>query len=330
MNDRTAPWDMPEVDFYSPDFIPPRDNSINKHILDSPKSIYNYLSKRCYGQEDYKKALSIFVYRALQGIQSGKVILVSSPSGTGKTYMATVLSELFDPQHVAIADCSGMVATGYRSGNYVTTPLAQFAAITDDKPCFVFYDEWDKLLYKSNNAWQETNLISEFLKITDSHSTKISINTDEKKPISIDSKRIFYVFLGSFSDISSRMHKPKPIGFNADIGSSGSKLPTQVTKEQILELLTPELQGRISKIITVPPMTEQDFVTMFKDPRYNPASQLARELGISITVSTKRMRQFAKYAFESGTGVRGVRNAILEEVDKAFFANPNMSELYIK
>lgn len=329
MNERETPWDVPEIDFYSPDFIPPRVNSESEHILSSPKSIYNYLSARCYGQEEYKKALSVFVYRALHNIPSGKVMLVSSPSGTGKTFMATILAELLKPQKVTIADCSGMVARGYKSGAYVTTPLAKLDTDSDE-PCFAFYDEWDKVLYKGNNSWQETGLLSEFLTMMDSHSTKINVSSDENKAIYINPQKVYFVLLGSFSDISNKDQKSNPIGFTTDIDSSHSEAPLQVTKEQILELLTPELQGRISKIITNPPMTEQDFLKMFKDPRYSPASQLELELGISINVSHKKMHQFAKYAYESGTGVRGVRNTILEEVDKVFFDNPNMKEIYIR
>ena len=71
-----TPEDEREVpDFYSPDFTPSHNILENRHILSSPRNIYNYLSERVYGQDEYKKAVSTFVYKALNGINSEKVIL---------------------------------------------------------------------------------------------------------------------------------------------------------------------------------------------------------------------------------------------------------------
>ena len=42
------------------------------------------------------------------------------------------------------------------------------------------------------------------------------------------------------------------------------------------------------------------------------------------------MRAWAKNAYESGTGLRGVKNHLLEEVDKALFNNPNVKEINIR
>jgi ATP-dependent protease Clp ATPase subunit len=77
-------------------------------------------------------------------------------------------------------------------------------------------------------------------------------------------------------------------------------------------------------------MTEKDYLSMLKDFRYSPVSKLGQDLGINIIVSPQKMRAWAKNAYESGTGLRGVKNHLLEEVDKALFNNPNVKEINIR
>ena len=77
-------------------------------------------------------------------------------------------------------------------------------------------------------------------------------------------------------------------------------------------------------------MTEKDYLTMLKDPRYSPISRLGQDLGINIKVSPQKMKSWAKDAYESGTGLRGVKNRLLEEVDAALFNNSDIKELNIR
>ena len=77
-------------------------------------------------------------------------------------------------------------------------------------------------------------------------------------------------------------------------------------------------------------MTEKNYMAMLKDPRYSPIAKLGQDLGINIKVSPQRMRAWAKNAYESGTGLRGVKNLLLEEVDVALFNNPDIKELNIR
>lgn len=59
-------------------------------------------------------------------------------------------------------------------------------------------------------------------------------------------------------------------------------------------------------------------------------AKLEQELGITIKISSKKMKEYAKKSYDSGTGVRGVKNAILEELDEALFNDPKLNELYIR
>lgn len=324
-----TPEDEREVpDFYSPDFTPSHNILENRHILSSPRNIYNYLSERVYGQDEYKKAVSTFVYKALNGINSEKVILIAAESGTGKSYLISELAKIVP--NMIVADSSSMTASGYKGGNHITTILNKIDVSSND-PSFIVLDEFNRFLEKSiNGGWSDTSLLSETLVLFDDKDVQVNAGTEEK-PFWINPRNIFFILLGSFSDITDQKEST-PIGFNADIKSTVAKHRQQITKEQILDHLSqwPELIGRISRIIVNPNMTEKDYMAMLKDPRYSPIAKLGQDLGINIKVSPQRMRAWAKNAYESGTGLRGVKNLLLEEVDVALFNNPDIKELNIR
>lgn len=315
-------------DFYAPNFMPSHKSLENRRILSSPRNIYNYLSDKVYGQDDYKKVISTYVYKALNGINSEKVILIAAESGTGKSYLISELAKIVP--NMIVADSSSMTASGYKGGNHITTILNKIDVSSND-PSFIVLDEFNRFLEKSiNGGWSDTSLLSETLVLFDDKDVQVNAGTEEK-PFWINPRNIFFILLGSFSDITDQKEST-PIGFNADIKSAVAKHRQQITKEQILNHLSqwPELIGRISRIIVNPNMTEKDYMAMLKDPRYSPIAKLGQDLGINIKVSPQRMRLWAKDAYESGTGLRGVKNLLLEEVDVALFNNPDIKELNIR
>lgn len=315
-------------DFYAPNFMPSHKSLENRRILSSPRNIYNYLSDKVYGQDDYKKVISTYIYKALNGINSEKVILIAAESGTGKSYLISELAKIVP--NMIVADSSSMTASGYKGGNHITTILNKIDVSSND-PSFIVLDEFNRFLEKSiNGGWSDTSLLSETLVLFDDKDVQVNAGTEEK-PFWINPRNIFFILLGSFSDITDQKEST-PIGFNADIKSTVAKHRQQITKEQILDHLSqwPELIGRISRIIVNPNMTEKDYMAMLKDPRYSPIAKLGQDLGINIKVSPQRMRLWAKNAYESGTGLRGVKNLLLEEVDVALFNNPDIKELNIR
>lgn len=177
MSGRNTPWDnMQEVDFYSPNFVPSRKTIDTQRILSSPKQIYNYLCERVYGQDEYKKAISTFIYKALKGINSGKVILVAAESGTGKSYLISVLSEILP--NIAVADSTSITASGFKGGN-ITTILNKVDT-RGDTPAFIVLDEFNRLLAKGLGTWSDTSLLSELLVLFDDKDVKINAGTEEK------------------------------------------------------------------------------------------------------------------------------------------------------
>ncbi len=313
-------------DFYSPDFIPSRKFEKSKDYLSSPQKLYSYLSERVFKMDEAKKALSMFVYKALKGINSGKVLLIASESGTGKSHLISVLSEVVP--NMVISDGSSMVPSGYKGGNRVCTCLQKLNT-TNDAPGFVVIDEFNRLLSKGLGSWSDSSLLAELLVLFDDKDVKVNASTEDK-PCWVNPSKLFFILLGSWSDITDQ--KKHSIGFSANSENTDNAHRPQITKEQILEELSqwPELVGRISRIIVNPNMTECDYYSMLKDPRFSPAARLEDELNIRIKISQKKMHEFAEKSYASGIGVRDLKNFLLERVDEALFSNPDLREIYIR
>ena len=327
MSYHSTPWDDIEEPFYSPDYSPRRDN--NSEILKSPQGIYNYLDERVYGQEEYKIAISVFVYKALCGINSEKTILVASESGSGKSFLAAQLAELL-PGRVITADSSSITPSGFKGSNHFTTILSKVPS--DGESYFVILDEINRFFERGlGSSWDSsTGLISELLLLLDTHNASVNCGTDEK-PCWINPSHIYFILLGSFSNLTD-CKANNPIGFNASISTPAKRRRTQITKEQIIEYLEqwPEILGRIPRIIVNQNLSESDFVNMLKSPKYSPISKLEKELGLSIHVSNRKIKEFGREAYESGQGFRKVRNCVLEIVDNAIFNDEHTSDIYIK
>ena len=114
--------------------------------------------------------------------------------------------------------------------------------------------------------------------------------------------------------------------------NNSGKHRKQITKEIILDHLRsyPELIGRINRIFVNPNFTEEDYRQILSNPKYSPATQLEQELGLSIKIPPKKMRQYIKDCYESNTGVRHVKNELIEQIDSAIFDNPSLEELISK
>jgi len=314
-----------EPDFYASDYTPRK--KYNNEILRSPQSIYNYLNERVFGQTEYKKAISVFVYKALKGITSEKVILIASESGSGKSFLISELAKVVP--NMVCGDSSAITASGYKGGTHVTTILNRVDT-SGTSPCFVVLDEFNRLLQKGLNGWSETSLLSELFVLFDDKDVSVNAGTEDK-PFWVNPQNIFWVLLGSFSNLTD-VKVNNPIGFNSGISMTNATNHTQITKEEILKTLEewPELVGRISRIIVNKNMSEANYLAMLKDKKYSPISKLEQELGLSINIAPKKIQQYAREAFESGTGFRGIKNSVLEIVDSVIFESPDAKEVYIK
>lgn len=317
--------DVDEPDFYADDYVP----SKTYHSADNltAQEIYKRLDDTVYGMEEIKRGISVFVYKALRGIHSEKVILVAAESGTGKSHLVSELSKIIP---LTVADSSSITASGYKGSNHLTTILNKVDT-SGSTVSFIVLEEFNRLLQKGLDGWSETSLLPELLVLFDDKDVSVNAGTDEK-PYWVNPKNLFFILIGSFSNLTDTAPKNNPIGFCAEMGINSRRHRKQITKEMILDHLKnyPELIGRINRILINPDLTMDDYCQILSNPKYSPASKLEQELGLSIKIPPKKMRQYIKDCYESNTGVRHIRNELIEQIDSAIFDNPDIKEVVIK
>lgn len=302
-----------------------------KEYLKSPASIYSYLDSRLYSQIEYKKALSTFIYLAANKIKSQKILMVCGATGSGKSEMCRVVSEIYP--NLVISSVADLVPSGYKGSQHVSTLLSRLDFMSEYPPILVL-DEWDKLCNKATGntlragSWADSSLLSEFLVIFDGKDAQLNVGTDEK-PVVVNPKDMYFILLGSWSSLTDTKSEGRSIGFNAAISPSSLE-HSQLTKEEVLEALPPEIQGRINRIVILKDFNSTDFYNILKSKKYSPATQIEEEMGIHIKVSSKRLHELAEESMKSFNGVRYARNVYLEQISEALFDNPDIKEVRIR
>ena len=321
----SANGSYPGKNFYDADYkrtAPEKPTDGN--IFKSPKSIYDYLDSFVYSHDDYKRELSVYIWKHVHGHRSG-AFLVAGQSGSGKTEMIRALNNIYP--NIVIADGSTIVPQGYKGNSQLTTQIANLDFENEEYPPIVVIDEFDKLVSRSRGSWSDTCISGELLKFIEGGTYPISLGHNDKTRF-VDTSNMAVILLGAFSSVEERKHS-RGIGFGSDERQSGDAT-YRLEKKDIFDQLTPELIGRISNVVILNPLTEWDYLRILNDERYSPVSRLSNEFHLNLTISRKRYEEIAHEAYLSGTGVRSMNTVISRYVDDELFNNPDVTEIEIK
>lgn len=299
-NNRGHPWWDDRVELTKT-----TDMSFDESIFTTPKSIYNYFDSRIYGCEEYKKKMSVAIWSSIhRDIKSN--FLVIGESGCGKTELARVLKEVYP--NTAIFDASNASPKAFKGNNSLSDCL--LSVDTTQKP-WVFIDEFDKCILKGSNVG--SMMADEVLKLAEGASIYVG---DDKQRKLVDTSRVNFVFLGSFSELKKR--RSANIGFCVSVNSVSKDFP--ITKTDILDSLSNEFLGRMNGgIIQLPSMTPNAAKEILKDERYSPVTRLEKQYGISISIHPNHIEELASMTPEYG--VRGIYSALQERICNALFEN---------
>ena len=219
--------DVDEPDFYADDYIPQKPYCGVERL--TAQEIYKRLDDTVYGMEEVKRGVSVFICKALKGIRSEKVILIAAESGTGKSFLIEELSKIVP---ITEADSSSITASGYKGSNHLTTILNKVDT-SGNTPTFIVLDEFNRLLQKGMSGWSETSLLPELLVLFDDKDVSVNTGTDEK-PYWVNPKNLFFILIGSFSNLTDITTNNNPIGFCVEMSSKSRTHRKQITKEMIL------------------------------------------------------------------------------------------------
>lgn len=304
-----------------PDDTPtPWDDDPPQPMYDTPQKIYGYLNSRVWKQDEAKRAAAITMYQCLNGIKSNALFI--GPTGCGKTYIWRCLQEIF-PGKISIVDGSDLTQDGWQ-GSKKWKDLLRFPAALSGNPALVVLDEADKMLSPRYSHDENVAQAIQSEGLTIIEGTTVDIK-DGPVTRTINTSRISFILCGAFSnkahDIAAQANR-RHVGFGQE-RNTGTAQPYDrpLDEQDLIDYgVMPEFLGRIQRIVSLEPMTTEDYYQMI-DSSGSVVQRIGQQYGADIRLTPGKRRELAELAYATGLGVRGMEGRIRRLVDDALFTD---------
>lgn len=333
-----------------------------------PREVKAYLDRYIIEQDDAKRVLSValcdhynWARRCLDDPSlrnknyTKPNILVSGPTGSGKTYLVRTMAKMLGVPFVK-ADATKFSETGIvgEDAEDVVRQLVDAAGGSSAVAGYgmVYIDEVDKICSASGGmsgrgGWSGSQVQSNFLKIMED--TEVSAKNSMQASLSsmfgggqdesISTKFVLFIFSGAFTgmnDIIKNRVGTKSMGFLAGdatteevkIEEQQSYLHLAETNDFIEAGLEPEFVGRVPVRVAIRALDAKDLYKILTEAEDSILLQFQNDFsgyGITLKADEAALRRVAELAVEERTGARAFVT-ILEKVLRNFkFELPSTS-----
>ena len=317
----TIPW-------YAPEY---KDSGSKRPLVDyltlTPQEIKRELEKHVVGQEEACRQVAIMMYQHLQGHRF--VGMLAGPTGSGKSYMTEVLKRLF-PDVVHLREISNITNDGWSGGKKVSSLFKNV-----NNPYYykgkifplIVLEECDKMIAPKISSGGENvseSLQAEFLSAI--HGGYVEYKAEDGRVLTVDTGSMSFLFAGAFEKRARAVAEKasqSSFGFGA-VDQKVQSYSQSLTMEDIREAgCISELCGRIQKLICLNKMEEGHFKQMLDIREKGPIFELENEFNIRFHLSEEKKFEMAHLAYESGLGIRGIKNQLRNYIDEAIWEDCN-------
>ena len=310
--------------------------------IPAPHKIKASLDEYVIGQDHAKKVMSVAVYNHYKRVFAENTddveieksnMLMTGPTGSGKTYMVKTLARLLDVP-LAITDATSLTEAGY-IGDDIESVVSKLLAAADNdvekaEHGIIFIDEIDKIAKKKNTNQRDVSgeaVQQGMLKLLEGSEVEVPVGANSKNAMvpltTVDTRNILFICGGAFPDleeiVKERLNKTASIGFQADLKDKydhDDSLLEKVTVDDLRKFgMIPEFLGRLPVIFALKGLTRDMLVEILKEPKNAILKQYQKLLAmdeVKLEFEQGALEAIADLAMEKHTGARALR-AILEE-----------------
>lgn len=283
----------------------------------TPQDIKKYLDTYVIGQDRAKKALSVAAYNHNKRINlGGKLkksnVLLIGPTGSGKTYMVTLLAKILRIKFIAV-DATQFTSSGY-AGRDVDEIIFELMSACNKNEAeavksIVYIDEIDKIRKKATHGASDVNgaevqqALLKMIEGTEVSYASSGAKTDphDKK---LDTSNIMFICSGAF------------------VGLEDSNSESLVKFGMI-----PEFLGRFSTITTLNHLSASDLKSILVDAKGSILESYKEWFdseGIELVISEDGLDCIVEKTLAKNVGARGLHGTIDEALLNAQFEAPSL------
>lgn len=290
--------------------------------LESPRQVYDHLTRHVIGQDHAARTLSVAVYNHYLRV-SGKSglsktnILLAGPTGCGKTYLAEVIAKLVDVP-LYIADATQYSETGY-VGQDLGSVFQELYRVAGNDPIkaaggIIYLDEIDKIA----RTWDDGNHYSQRDVSGESVQEELlkAMEAGGSRNWGYRTDNVLFIAGGAFAKLYAQKCEQKiTIGFGQVAQKNTVQQPG--LDDFVKFGMLPELMGRFQTVIHIEPLSPDDLVNILtgsKDSLIGQYKKLFAAHGMKLVVPVGSIRRIAEKAAALKTGARGLKTVLEQEL----------------